>query len=191
MEFVGDTGAGEWLGSFSALQRQGIPFSDVSAWVGTSSCPLRFTTGGGPQSATSTLGLLTPECQHVQNVYMLRDCPMVMSIGHMVAHEGFSFHWAPSGLPWLQSPTGEGIPATWVDHNVPIFRFPCSFQYGLPSLSTPGGESELHTAPLLEPLEAVPAQGADGGGSEQVAALEPSEAVPAHGADGRGRWRRR
>ena len=143
LEFVRDTGAGEWLGSSKALHRQGIGEQELSSWSGTSSYPLRFTTGGGTQPATSSVGLWTQEFDRVSNLYLLDGCPLVMSIGHLVANAGFSFHWEPSQLPWLQSPHGDCISAHRVDHNVPIFRLQCDLQYGLPTLvSPPGGMQE-------------------------------------------------
>ena len=46
LEFVGDTGAGENLGSVEAFKRQGLNLP--SDFVTTSSKPLNFLTGGGP-----------------------------------------------------------------------------------------------------------------------------------------------
>ena len=49
LDFVGDTGAGEWLGSRRALECQGVDASQLEEWIGTSSTssyPLCFSTGG-------------------------------------------------------------------------------------------------------------------------------------------------
>ena len=134
LEFVGDTGAGEWLGSSKALRRQGVQAEELASWSGTSSYPLRFTTGGGPQPATTSVGLWSQEFDRINNIYLLDDCPLVLSIGHLVQTAGFSFHWEPSQLPWLQSPEGECVQAHRIDHHVPIFRLQCSLQYGLPTM---------------------------------------------------------
>ena len=82
VDFVGDTGAGEWLGSRRAMMRQGVQSDVLNEWVGTSSKPLRFTTGGGTQPASSTIGIWSREFQQVNNIYLLDECPMVLSIGH-------------------------------------------------------------------------------------------------------------
>ena len=59
-DFVGDTGAGEWLGSWSAFlhfHNQAIDDQQLDCWVGNSHQPLRFTTGGGTKPARS-IGLM-------------------------------------------------------------------------------------------------------------------------------------
>ena len=43
IDFMGDTGAGDWLGS----RTQGIRPEVMDSWIGPSAQPLRFTTGGG------------------------------------------------------------------------------------------------------------------------------------------------
>lgn len=180
LDFVGDTGAGEWLGSIGALQRQGINHSECQSWLGTSFNPLRFSTGGGAQSASQTIGIKTEESKSTHNMYVLQDCPLVMSIGHLVANEHYSFHWEPSQLPWLESPNGECIVAHRVDHNVPIFRLQCSLTHGLPSLPTTGGDSESvpkDKSTLDEMGEIVRDDSPD--------PAEP-EVVPAHRADDEG-----
>ena len=61
-----------------------------------------------------------------------------------------SFHWEPSRLPWLQSPDVECVEARHVDHNVPIFRFQCELQYGLPLLPSPGGIQRFKFKPRMQ-----------------------------------------
>ena len=140
-DFVGDTSAGGWLSSWSAFHNQAIDDQQLDCWVGNSHQPLRFTTGGGTKPARSTVGIWSHETQRMSNLYMLEDCPLAFSTGQLVNKSRFSCQWEPSRLPWLQSPDGECVQAHHADHNVPIFRFQCELQYGLPLLPSPGGES--------------------------------------------------
>ena len=91
--------------------------------------PLRFTTGGGTKPASSTVGIWPHETQQMSNLYMSEECPLALPIGQLVNKSGFSFHWEPSRLPWLQSLDGECAEEHHVDHNVPIFRSQCELQY--------------------------------------------------------------
>lgn len=204
LDFVGDTGAGEWLGSQGALLDQGVHHSVLDSVMGTSSRPLNFTTGGGMQNASETIGVWSQELNCAQNMYMLKTCPLVMSIGKLV-HEGFGFYWSPNSMPYLETPSGDHLPAHRVDHNVPIFRLSCDVQHGLPLLTSTGGVQELAVESVdhchsthhavrkanvggIEPCEivekddnseVVPAQSADDEG-------EPVEVVPAQSADDKG-----
>ena len=83
LDFVGDTGAGEWLGSQGALLDQGVHHSVLNSVMGTSSRPLNFTTGGGMQNASETIGVWSQELNCAQNMYMLKTCPLAMSIGNL------------------------------------------------------------------------------------------------------------
>ena len=47
LEFVGDTGAGEWLGSWQAFVDQGVAESHLAWQVSDTPSPLKFQTGGG------------------------------------------------------------------------------------------------------------------------------------------------
>ena len=203
LDFVGDTGAGEWLGSQGALLDQGVHHSVLNSVMGTSSRPLNFTTGGGMQNASETIGVWSQELNCAQNMYMLKTCPLVMSIGKLV-HEGFGFYWGPNSMPYLETPSGDRLPAHRVDHNVPIFRLSCDVQHGLPLLTSTGVQGlavesvdhchSTHHAVRkanvggIEPCEivekddkseVVPAQSADDEG-------EPVEVVPAQSADDKG-----
>ena len=81
------------------------------------------------------------ELGRVLNTYMLKSCPMALSVGQLVA-EGFSFVWTPDALPFLVPPNVPihvevdrelCVAANRVDHCVPIFRFPVGPKYGMPA----------------------------------------------------------
>lgn len=139
LEFVGDTGAGEWLGSREALVKQGVSCSVLDSVIGSTQHPLRFTTGGGTQPSQETVGMWSQEFQRVSNMYLLPSCPLVISIGQLVEQEGYSFHWTPNALPFLSHPSGTFLEAHRIEHHVPVFRLSCDMQYGLPVIPTKGG----------------------------------------------------
>ena len=150
VEFIGDTGAGESLGSRSALLRQGFEVPD-HCFVDTQA-PLKFSTGGGSQQGTQTVGCWSNIWSNPQNVYMLDSCPMALSIGNLVQNEGYSFVWPCNGLPFLASTEcnftydveGDPLYAHRIEHNVPIFRFPATFVPGLTAVAAaPGGDTSL------------------------------------------------
>ena len=61
----------------------------------------------------------------MRNLYLLDECPLVMSIGHLVSNFGFSFHWTPSDLPWLASPEGDYLQAHRIVASIMVYlRFP-------------------------------------------------------------------
>ena len=79
--------------------------------------------------ASDTLGIWSPDLQQVSNMYLVQDCPLVMSIGKLVQESNFGFHWSPSQLPYLQSSDGNCIVAHGVEHHVPVFRLDSSIDY--------------------------------------------------------------
>ena len=151
VEFIGDTGAGESLGSRSALQRQGFMVPDH--YFTQTQSPLKFSTGGGAQPGSQTVGCWSDVFSQMQNVYMLESCPLALSIGSLVQNEGYSFVWPSNGIPFLAPPEckfsfaleSEPLYANRVDHNVPIFRFPATFVPGLTAsvAATPGGDTHM------------------------------------------------
>eukprot|EP00438_Fugacium_kawagutii_P035482 Skav230560 [mRNA] locus=scaffold2372:3218:5805:- [translate_table: standard] len=144
LDFIGDTGAGECLGSPEALKRQGVSLPDH--FFSESSQPLKFTTGGGLQSGTSTVGCWSEEFTRMLNLYMLPQCPLALSIGQL-CNDGFSFVWPTHGVPFLVPPSsslsyqvdGPTFEADRVDHNVPVFRISTDFVPGLPCAPSGGG----------------------------------------------------
>ena len=143
IEFIGDTGAGECLGSPEAFAKQGLNLP--SDFFVDTNRPLRFSTGGGAQCGSETVGVWTPMFGH-QNVYMLPQCPLALSIGRLCAN-GFSFVWPPNGIPFLVPPAstltyaveGPQVDAHRIDHHVPIFRFSADFVPGVPGKPSGGG----------------------------------------------------
>ena len=145
LDFIGDTGAGECLGSPEALKKQGLDVPS-SCFTHTSS-PMRFATGGGTQHGSTTVGCWADELKRLTNIYMLPQCPLALSIGQLCA-DGFSFVWPSGGhLPFLVPPTaslhyetdGPIIEAHRIEHHVPIFRFSTDLVPGMPCSSS-GGE---------------------------------------------------
>ena len=75
LDVIGDTGAGEHLGSRSAFAEQGVNHDLLERFVGTSQKPMSFDTGGGQKSTIETVGLWSESLQSLSNVYMLKSCP--------------------------------------------------------------------------------------------------------------------
>ena len=145
LDFIGDTGAGECLGSPEALKKQGLDVPS-SCFTYTSS-PMRFATGGGTQHGSTTVGCRADELKRLTNIYMLPQCTLALSIGQLCA-DGFSFVWPSGGhLPFLVPPTsslhydtdGPIIEAHRIEHHVPIFLFSTDLVPGMPCSSS-GGE---------------------------------------------------
>ena len=59
IERIADSGAGEDLGSLKAFAEQGVPKEFLQQCMNTSSKPVAFDTGGGPQPGTQTCLLYT------------------------------------------------------------------------------------------------------------------------------------
>ena len=145
LDWVGDTGAGERLGSREALRLQGY---DLPLEYETCTArPLRFTTGGGEKKGSTTVECQSWETQTSQQVYLLPNCPLAVSIGQLVS-QGFSFCWPAGQLPCLIPPhvpctlhydVDSCIQAHRIDHHVPIFRFSTEFSYGMPAHLSPRG----------------------------------------------------
>ena len=186
VEFIADSGAGEHLGSLSALSEQGIDEDFVNPWIGSASKPLSFLTGGGQKAGDQTVGFWVEELGRVLNTYMLKSCPMALSVGQLVA-EDFSFVWTPDALPFLVPPNVPihvevdrelCVAANRVDHCVPIFRFPVGPKYGMPApASGPSAEPRASGLedprpaagmeyPVLRPDDPDRAQGSDDVGEE-------------------------
>ena len=197
LEFVGDTGAGENLGSVEAFKRQGLNLP--ADFVTTSSQPMQFMTGGGHQPGANTIGFWSQEFNKFHNTYLLPNCPLALSIGQLCS-QGYTFLWEPSTLPILIPPTsrcdvtlaGEVIQATRIDHHVPIFRLSIQCTHGLPAQTSHdvpvgGGDAALSSALWSSSKPAAHALGAGGGGEGDPKGV-PAElmraAVPAPGAGG-------
>ena len=141
LDIIGDTGAGEHLGSRHAFLEQGVDDSILESSVGTSVKPMAFDTGGGKKSTSETLGLWSKALNTLSNMYMLKSCPLVYSIGQFVMHQGFGFHWESGQLPFLVPPE---VPchvevdrdkckvAHRVDHCVPVFQETVEIVSGMP-----------------------------------------------------------
>ena len=55
LEFIGDTGAAHDIGSFTALADQGFDREMLEPWLKCLDNPVRFATGGGPQTSSEAL----------------------------------------------------------------------------------------------------------------------------------------
>ena len=86
LDFIGDTGARGCLGSPEAFKKQG--FDRPCSYLVDTSSPLRFATGGGPQSGSTTIGCWTEEFESISNIYMLPQCPLALCIGQL-CNDGF------------------------------------------------------------------------------------------------------
>lgn len=138
LDYVGDTGAGECLGSVEAFRRQGFDIPDEL--ITSTNHPVQFLTGGGSKAGTSTIGFWSQEFERMSNVYLLPQCPLALSIGQL-CQEGYTFLWSGQSLPMLIPPStqfdymvdGPVLSADRVEHNVPIFRLSIECTYGMPA----------------------------------------------------------
>ena len=173
LDVIGDTGAGEHLGSKEAFVNQGVASDVVDQFCGTSSSHVAFETGGGKKHSNESIGVWTESLKTAANMFMLKSCPLVYSIEQFVMNQGYSFFWPSGGVPYLIPPSveykmdvdlDECRLADRVDHCVPIFKEKVELISGMPAetlvpLVPPGfilsasekpgwsrfGESLLHT----------------------------------------------
>ena len=113
VELFGDTGAAYDIGPLQALQQQGIDPEVFQPWISCLQNPVRFATGGGPQ---------TSHDEH---------CPLAMSIWQQIKR-GQTFIWRHGEAPYIVldhkklkctvwCPLGHRWYAKRVRNNVPIF----------------------------------------------------------------------
>eukprot|EP00438_Fugacium_kawagutii_P023957 Skav232719 [mRNA] locus=scaffold4051:118337:123012:+ [translate_table: standard] len=185
LDFIGDTGAGECLGSPEALKRQGVSLPDH--FFAETSNPLKFSTGGGVQSGTSTVGCWSDEFSKMLSLYMLPQCPLALSIGQL-CNDGFSFVWPAYGIPFLVPSSsslsyqvdGSFLEADRVDHNVPVFRISTDFVPGLPCAPSGG---EYAAAMPSEDSKDAKEPGESGEVAPESGDVAPEEAVPEGSGD--------
>ena len=142
LDVIGDTGAGEHLGSKEAFLSQGVSSSVVDQFCGTSSSHIAFETGGGKKHSNQSIGVWSESLKNVANMFMLKSCPLVYSIGQFVMNQGYSFFWPSGELPYLIPPhvdfkmevdVDECRVADRVEHCVPIFKERVELISGMPA----------------------------------------------------------
>ena len=142
LDVIGDTGAGEHLGSKEAFLSQGVSSSVVDQFCGTSSSHIAFETGGGKKHSNQSIGVWSESLKNVANMFMLKSCPLVYSIGQFVMNQGYSFFWPSGELPYLIPPhvdykmevdADECRVADRVEHCVPIFKERVELISGMPA----------------------------------------------------------
>ena len=113
--------------------------------------PMSFNTGGWQKSTNETVGLWSESLQSLSNVYMLKSCPLVYSIGQFAMNHGFAFIWEPGALPMLAPPSVEfkvkfDMPkckvAHRMDHCVPVFQEQVEITSGLPVVPVRGEDAK-------------------------------------------------
>ena len=92
VSWLGDTGAGRYIGSLSDVQ--GDP--SLSGNISATGNPVLFSTGGGDRPSTDSVRV---QGNLVQNdeVYLLEGSPWAMCIGDQVNSKGKAFLWLPDG----------------------------------------------------------------------------------------------
>ena len=142
LDVIGDTGAGEHLGSKEAFLSQGVSSSVVDQFWGTSSSHIAFETGGGKKHSNQSIGVWSESRKNAANMFMLKSCPLVYSIGQFVMNQGYSFFWPSGELPYLIPPhvdykmevdADECRVADRVEHCVPIFKERVELISGMPA----------------------------------------------------------
>ena len=156
VDVIADTSPGEHLRSKSALLHQGLPESLVDRYIGSSSKPTSFETGGGKKGADETVGFWAESLHRLSNMYMLKSCPLVYSIGQFVMNQELPFIWKAGELPYLVPPH---VPchvdvdrtlcrvADRIDHCMPVFQETVELVSGLPV--------PVRSEDALEPPEAL------------------------------------
>ena len=142
LDVIADTGAGEHLGSRQAFCSQGVDEHVVGQFCGTSNSHIAFETGGGKKHSNESIGLWSDSLRQVANMFMLKSCPLVYSVGQFVMNQGYSFMWPAGELPCLIPPQVEYEfrvdkdacrYADRVDHCVPIFKEHIQLVPGMPA----------------------------------------------------------
>ena len=142
LDVIGDTGAGEHLGCREAFVNQGVASNVVDQFCGTSSSHVAFETGGGKKRSNESIGVWAESLKTAANMFMLKSCPLVYSIGQFVMNQGYSFFWPTGEVPYLIPPIveykmevdiDECRLADRVDHCVPIFKERVELISGMPA----------------------------------------------------------
>ena len=81
LEFIDDSGAGRTILSQRALTEQGIPKYQVDQYIGPSSQPITFDTGGGEKTSNRSIGLTGGLLQGTE-AYLLEDSPIAIPWGN-------------------------------------------------------------------------------------------------------------
>ena len=133
LEFIGDTGAAHDIGSFKALADQGFDREMLEPWLKCLDNPVRFSTGGGPQTSSEALRIYAKSVGDL-NLHLLKNCPLAMSIGKQVS-KGRTFVWEHGKVPFIAldhkkcrvwCPTEHRWYARRVQNDVPIFSLHAS-----------------------------------------------------------------
>ena len=128
LELLGDTGAATDLGSFGALESQGFSKEMIEPWLKSLDKPVKFSTGGGPQTSNDAVRLVPKEIGEL-NLHLLENCPLALSIGKQVS-KGRTFIWQHGKMPFIAldhkkcrvwCPVEQRWYAKRVQHNIPIF----------------------------------------------------------------------
>ena len=128
IELLGDTGAALDIGSIQALREQGIDPALVKPWISCLDNPVRFATGGGPQTSHEELKLYAQRVGDLK-LHLLEHCPLAMSIGRQIK-KGRTFIWRHGEAPYIVlnhkkckiwCPLKHRWYAKRVQNNVPIF----------------------------------------------------------------------
>ena len=128
LEWIADSGAGRDLASSRAFVEQGVSQSTIQRCTQSMS-PIKFETGNGSYTADTCVALDGSTFGNA-NFSVMQDCPIVRSLGQIVA-AGKPFVWLPGGLPFFcQDVDGLQLTvdstkihaASKVEDDVPIFQ---------------------------------------------------------------------
>ena len=151
IELLGDTGAAYDIGSLHAIQEQGIDPELLKPWIGCLQNPVRFATGGGPQTSHEELKLYAKRVGDLK-LHLLEHCPLAMSIGQQIKR-GRTFIWRHGEAPYIVldhkrcrvwCPLEHRWYAKRVQNNVPIFAIEPQQLAGVPQQ---GATSTAEAAP--------------------------------------------
>ena len=130
VSWLGDTGAGRYIGSLTDLQNE-PSLSDSIAATGN---PVLFSTGGGDRPSTDSVKVQGDLVKN-DEVYLLEGSPWAMCIRDQVNSKGRAFLWLPDGSgqakpffvenvdSWrLRCPTASRRYADELHQNVPVFK---------------------------------------------------------------------
>ena len=159
LEWIADSGAGRDLASNRAFAAQGVQQELIQRCTHSTS-PIKFETGNGSFTADTCVSLNGSTFGHA-NFSVMEDCPIVRSLGQIVA-TGKPFVWLPDQVPFFCQDV-DGIQlafdstkihsASRVKDHVPIF---CESFKRNDTFAMPAEESSPVDAPADIPADEAP-----------------------------------
>ena len=101
---------------------QGFDREMLEPWLKCLDNPVRFSTGGGPQTSSEARRIYAKSVGDL-NLHLLKNCPLAMSIGKQVS-KGRTFVWEHGKVPFIALDHKKC--RVWSPNDVPIFSLHAS-----------------------------------------------------------------